>query len=543
MYLSSQYALLYYGDSASHLFAARKLFDWQNPGLGQLGTVWLPLPHILFVLPTFSDFMFYSGLAGVAINGPALALTTVLLYKILLATGRVDRGLALLIALLYPLNPSILYLGVTAMTEVTFMLFFVASAFYFQKWGQSFKSSHLFLCSAFVATATLCRYEGWALVLIFIPSTLLISAVKGRLHYEKAVPVVTAAALSIFGIALWLGWNTYNYGDPLEFANAQHYSAAAQATERPVRGALYLQPLNVLGVYGITALVVYGPVLLVTGALGYIKKLRKNMLLYYLAAPAAFTLLSMISGVGEMSFWFNSRFIVFLAPAVLVSSLAYLKTLEYRRRLALMSIIFIHMIVVIPSLHSLTSFDQMVDFGLAALLPLEMKVGANDVRIDKQGFIAINDDKSGREYQYKIPSNVPLIGAVTLIDARTGFEFQDSKSAVEVGQFLKSEYGGEGKIMVIAGSAQGQRIMISSWIALANYDQVLESSMWKDSFKRPWEHDNRWIVIIKSPGSDALKPWQYWDANRDILEEKQYELVFEDQYYKVLRLDTTMVAK
>jgi hypothetical protein len=37
--------LLLYGDAVAHINIARRVFDSRTPGLLQLGTVWLPLPH------------------------------------------------------------------------------------------------------------------------------------------------------------------------------------------------------------------------------------------------------------------------------------------------------------------------------------------------------------------------------------------------------------------------------------------------------------------------------------------------------------------
>src|SRR5688500_19528879 len=83
MYGSDKYALTYYGDSGSHLVAARKLFDWaENPGWSQIGTVWLPLPHFLLMFPSFIDGLFFNGFAGLIISLPSLALTSLFLYKI-----------------------------------------------------------------------------------------------------------------------------------------------------------------------------------------------------------------------------------------------------------------------------------------------------------------------------------------------------------------------------------------------------------------------------------------------------------------------------
>lgn len=83
------------------------------------------------------------------------------------------------------------------------------------------------------------------------------------------IGIILISNLSLSGIALWLIWNAYAYNDPLEFTNAPYFSAAAQALEGSNRVFLYLQPWNVVLLYGITAFAMYGPVLLVTALQGY----------------------------------------------------------------------------------------------------------------------------------------------------------------------------------------------------------------------------------------------------------------------------------
>src|SRR5437868_7977988 len=41
--------VLLYGDAIAHINIARRVFDSRTPGLLQLGTVWLPLPHLLMI--------------------------------------------------------------------------------------------------------------------------------------------------------------------------------------------------------------------------------------------------------------------------------------------------------------------------------------------------------------------------------------------------------------------------------------------------------------------------------------------------------------
>src|SRR5208283_513779 len=58
--------LLLYGDAVAHINIARRVFDSQTPGLLQLGTVWLPLPHLLMIPFIYVNAMWQSG-AGASI--------------------------------------------------------------------------------------------------------------------------------------------------------------------------------------------------------------------------------------------------------------------------------------------------------------------------------------------------------------------------------------------------------------------------------------------------------------------------------------------
>src|SRR5437899_10029792 len=56
--------ILLYGDAVAHINIARRVFDSQTPSLLQLGTVWLPLPHLLMIPFLVSDWMWRSGVGG-----------------------------------------------------------------------------------------------------------------------------------------------------------------------------------------------------------------------------------------------------------------------------------------------------------------------------------------------------------------------------------------------------------------------------------------------------------------------------------------------
>ena len=56
--------LLLYGDAVAHINIARRVFDSRTPGLLQLGTVWLPLPHLLMMPFARNMEWWQNGMAG-----------------------------------------------------------------------------------------------------------------------------------------------------------------------------------------------------------------------------------------------------------------------------------------------------------------------------------------------------------------------------------------------------------------------------------------------------------------------------------------------
>src|SRR3989344_497808 len=46
---------LTYNDARSHLDIGRRVVEGLTPGLAQLGSVWLPLPHLLMILTVWND--------------------------------------------------------------------------------------------------------------------------------------------------------------------------------------------------------------------------------------------------------------------------------------------------------------------------------------------------------------------------------------------------------------------------------------------------------------------------------------------------------
>jgi len=103
-------------DARGHLVVARRIADSITPGWQQVGAVWLPLPHVLNALPVQIDWMYRTGASAVALSVVAhvLALTSIALLVFRLTRS---TPAAIAAAAVFGLNPNVLYLQSTPMTE------------------------------------------------------------------------------------------------------------------------------------------------------------------------------------------------------------------------------------------------------------------------------------------------------------------------------------------------------------------------------------------------------------------------------------------
>ena len=111
--------LLLYGDAVAHLHIARRVFDSLNPGFRQLGSVWLPFPHLLMIPFVARMDWWQSGLAGAIPSIGCYILGCMGIYR--LARLWLSAGPAAVAVVFYGLNPGLLYMQTTAMTEPLFL--------------------------------------------------------------------------------------------------------------------------------------------------------------------------------------------------------------------------------------------------------------------------------------------------------------------------------------------------------------------------------------------------------------------------------------
>ena len=103
-------------DARGHLVVARRIADSITPGWQQIGAVWLPLPHLLNALPVQIDLFYRTGASAVAISIVSFAIATAALASIVQSIT--DSNIAAVAgAAVFALNPNVLYLQSTPMTE------------------------------------------------------------------------------------------------------------------------------------------------------------------------------------------------------------------------------------------------------------------------------------------------------------------------------------------------------------------------------------------------------------------------------------------
>src|SRR5260370_3505660 len=103
-------------DAIAHVNKARGLLDNLHPGLRQLGTTWLPLPHILMAPLAAIDPLWRSGAAGSLLSVVCFIGTSVFLFRTGSQWTR-SRIAGWLAFLFFALNPHLIYLFTTPESE------------------------------------------------------------------------------------------------------------------------------------------------------------------------------------------------------------------------------------------------------------------------------------------------------------------------------------------------------------------------------------------------------------------------------------------
>jgi hypothetical protein len=276
----------WYADSLSHLTIARRIIDSQAPGFQQLGTVWLPLPHLLLIPFVAGRWLWSSGVGASILGAGCAAATATAVYRTAarLGFGRAGRLVAVLVLWT---NVSYLYICTTALTEPVLIAAFACTIAGLVHWATAARpmsGGELAVFAGLPAmVAMLSRYEGWVLVVSMVVyiATVEYRRMAGRTEHawrfialHRLLPALAAPAFGVLcpfiGVGWWLAYNYATYHDPLEFMTGP-YSAWRQQADDIARGIVTTKGnLGIsLTVYNWSLWEILGGVVVVAGALGF----------------------------------------------------------------------------------------------------------------------------------------------------------------------------------------------------------------------------------------------------------------------------------
>ncbi|MCL4402541.1 MAG: glycosyltransferase family 39 protein [Acidobacteria bacterium] len=335
----SRGSILYYGDAEAHLNIARRILDSRTPGYDQIGTVWLPLPHALMLPFISNDALWRSGLAG---SIPS-AFCFVIAGAFLFATIRRLFGstaAAVTATALLALNPNVLYLQSTPMTEPIFLAGFLA-LLYFSVWFRQSESPFAVIGAGIACLwCTLTRYEGWFLIPA-VTLYFLIAAKRNRLR-----SAILFGALASLGPLYWMAHNWWFFGDGLAFYRGPWSAQAIQgAVPYPGKGDWR----KALDYYGAAVRWCAGYPLLILGTIGLLAALLRKALwpVLLLALPGLFYVWSVHSSgtpIFVPDLWphshYNTRYGMAVLPLAALAASALVSLIpERRQRLAALLVV------------------------------------------------------------------------------------------------------------------------------------------------------------------------------------------------------------
>ena len=239
----SRNEILLSGDAVAHISIARRVFDSRTPGLLQLGSVWLPLPHLLTIPFIIIKPMWQSGIGGSIVSVLSYVLAGLGLFRLLRPWSRVAAWTA---SVFFALNPNLLYVQSTALNEPLYLATFVwTSVFFAEAWralsqGGTIVRKSLEMGAIALTAAIFTRYDGWFLACMCWATFLIRAIPHVRRTPGGAIYLLKMASkpllLTVLGVTLWLAYNFGVYKNPLNFANGP-YSAKAIAQRTTEQGA------------------------------------------------------------------------------------------------------------------------------------------------------------------------------------------------------------------------------------------------------------------------------------------------------------------
>jgi len=249
----SRNLLLLSGDAVAHINIARRIVDSSNPGLRQLGSVWLPLPHLLIVPFVLRMSWWQTGLAGAFPSIGAYVFGSAGIYR--LARIWLKPQPALIALLFFALNPGLLYAQTTALNEPLCLAEMIWAVVFLVEYLRALDGKdvdragkQLIYCGLVLVCAVFTRYDGWIFA-TFAWMMALVPMLRERSLWKTRVGGAFVLFTVMLAVAplLWMGYCWRQFGDPLDFLRGP-YSARAIEIRTSTPGSPHYPGWHSMGV-------------------------------------------------------------------------------------------------------------------------------------------------------------------------------------------------------------------------------------------------------------------------------------------------------
>ena len=243
-FCSQHQLLLLYGDAVAHLHIARRLFDSRTPGFRQLGSVWLPLPHLLLVPFVQKMSWWQSGMTAALPSMACYVAACVGLYRLALCFVR--HSVAWLAVGFFALNPGLLYFSTTAMTEPLFLAEMIWVALLIALLARRSEADNaeglgrlLLGASLLLVCAVFTRYDGWVYASAAWCIASWVVARRQKLRERLTGIWLLATVLVVMAPLLWVAYNAKQFHDPLDFLRGPYSARAIEERTSPAGAGHY----------------------------------------------------------------------------------------------------------------------------------------------------------------------------------------------------------------------------------------------------------------------------------------------------------------
>lgn len=441
---------LSYNDARSHLDIGRRVVEGLKPGLAQLGSVWLPLPHVLMIPTIWNDVMWHTGLSGALPSMISFVATGFLVYLFLqkLGVGLLGRIIGVVV---FVANINVLYMQSTAMTELLLLATMTAGVYQLMLWHRNDDPRNLIWASFWIMLATLIRYDGWFL-LAYAGVLVFLQVIRKKGYKAAEGMFFFFCTLAGFGVIMWLLWNLLIFKDPLYFAFGP-YSAHAQQAQLADAGVLATE-----GNWWLSL----------------------KFYFYALAYNSgAFTVI--LGLIGAIMLWRDKA----ISPSVRIASTALMAPFIFN----VLALYLGHSVLFIQGLSGNTWFN--VRYGLMMMPSIAIFIGylVHKAGMMKYAIIGL--------FLFVTFFSFTSQDAVTIDDARVG---SSQKNVSEVSNWLKANATDKPGFILIS-VASHDAIIFSSGLPMSKFIHEGTGTYWKSATTSP-DRWARWIIMRTNDEND-----------------------------------------